>query len=141
VGAFCSTIAVATPPRGVAESIRPILETTELDRIPLPSARSSLFELVCLVRIARYLAPLPAELRWINKESTDNTVRLEGVTCHYQQALDRTAILAKAEYAGAIAKAVDAFDVGIPKFVDLAFEFDEPRAGFVGLIVEAKSGN
>jgi len=32
------------------------------------------------------------------------------------------------------------FGGGIPQFVDLAFDFDEPRAGFDGLIVEAKSG-
>jgi hypothetical protein len=125
----------------VAESIRPVLEPTELDHIPLPSDLSRLFELLCLVRIARRVAPPPRELCWVNKESTDNIVQLEGVTCHYQQALNRTAVLATTDYAGALASAVDAFDVGIPKFVDLAFDFDEPRAGFDGIIVEAKSGS
>ena len=125
----------------VADSIRPVLEPTELDRIPLPSDRSHLFELLCLVRIARSVAPPPRELRWLDKESSDNIVRLTGVTCHYQQSLKRDVVLATPDYAGALAKAIDAFDVGIPQYVDLAFDFDEPRAGFNGLIVEAKSGN
>jgi hypothetical protein len=125
----------------VAESIRPVLEPTELDRIPLPSDRSHLFELLCLVRIARSIAPAPRELCWVDKESTDNIVRLEGVTCHYQQSLKRKVVLATPDYTGALARSIDAFHVGIPQYVDLAFDFDEPRAGFDGLIVEAKSGN
>jgi len=95
------------------------------------------------VRIAKCLAPRPRDLRWIDKESADNTIRLlrlPGVTCRYQQALDRQTVLATPDYAGALAKAVDVFGGGIPQFVDLAFDFDEPRAGFDGLIVEAKSG-
>jgi hypothetical protein len=35
---------------------------------------------------------------------------------------------------------VQAFDVSIPKRVDLAFDFDTTRCGFDGIIVEAKSG-
>ena len=124
----------------VADSIRPVLEPTELDRIPLPSDRSRLFELLCLVRIARRVAPPPRELRWIDKES-GNVVRLTGVTCHYQQALKREVVLATSDYAGALAKAIEAFEVGLPQYVDLAFDFDKPRGGFNGLIVEAKSGN
>lgn len=124
----------------VAESIRPVLEPTELDRVPLPSDPSQLFELLCLVRIAQCVAPPPRELRWINNESTNNIVRLEGVTCYYHQALNRETVLASPDYAGSLAAAIDVFHVGIPKIVDLAFDFDEPRAGFDGLIVEAKSG-
>jgi hypothetical protein len=124
----------------VADSIRPVFEPTELDRIPLPSDASHLFELLCLVRIAKCVAPPPLELRWVDKESADNTVRLEGVTCHYQQSLNRGTVLATPDYAGGLAAAVDVFRIGIPQFVDLAFDFDEPRNGLDGLIVEAKSG-
>ena len=125
----------------VAEYLRPVLEPEELDRIPLPSDRTKLFELVCLVRIARCLAPPPRELRWLNLATTSNLVRLQGITCHYQQGLDRNSVLASRDYAGPLAKAVDAFGLRIPEYVDLAFDFDGPRFGFDGLIVEAKSGS
>lgn len=36
--------------------------------------------------------------------------------------------------------AVKFFHVRIPRFVDLAFEFEAKRAGFDGLIIETKSG-
>lgn len=43
----------------VTESIRPLLQSEELDRLPLPVAPDKLFELLCLVRIARHFAPRP----------------------------------------------------------------------------------
>ena len=49
--------------------------------------------------------------------------------------------LATLDYVGALARAVEAFGVSIPKYIDLAFDFRVPRAGFDGLIVEAKSGS
>jgi hypothetical protein len=125
----------------VAESIRPVIEPEELDRVPLPSERAKLFELVCLVRIARGLAPPPRELRWLNLATTSNRLRLQGTTCHYQQGLDRNRVLATRDYAGPLANAVDAFGLRVPEYVDLAFDFDTPRFGFDGLIVEAKSGS
>jgi hypothetical protein len=70
----------------------------------------------------------------------DNTIRLDGTTCYYQQSLDRDAILATREYAGSLASAVRAFQVSTPRRVDLAFDFDTAQGGFDGLIVEAKSG-
>jgi hypothetical protein len=125
----------------VAESLRPVLEPEELDRIPLPSERETLFELLCLVRIAKCVSPAPRELRWLNAETTDNTIRLEGTTCCYQQSLDRDVVLATSEYAGSLGSAVRAFDVSIPRRIDLAFDFDTTWNGFDGLIVEAKSGS
>jgi hypothetical protein len=125
----------------VAESLRPVLEPEELDRIPLPPDRAKLFELVCLVRIARCLAPPPRELRWLNRDTTSNVLRLQGTICHYQQGLDRKSVLATRDYAGPLAKAVDAFGLRIPEYVDLAFDFDASRFGFDGLIVEVKSGS
>jgi hypothetical protein len=107
----------------------------------LPSDRAKLFELLCLVRIARALAPLPLELRWLQDQDTYNAVDLDGMTCRYQEPLPRDAVLATLDYVGALARAVEAFGVSIPKYIDLAFDFRVPRAGFDGLIVEAKSGS
>lgn len=125
----------------VAESLRPVLEPEELDRIPLPAERSRLFELLCLVRIAIELAPMPRELRWLDRESASNTLRLDGVRCLYQQALTRESVLSTVEYQGSLAKAVQVFGVGLPESIDVAFDFDVVRAGFDGIIIEAKSGN
>lgn len=122
----------------VAESILPFLEPDELDRIPLPSKEPTLFELLCLVRVARCLAPLPRELRWLSKE-TDNEIKLDGVRIWYQESLDREAVLNTYNEAG-LALAVEEFGVGTPKVVDLAFDFDPARSGFKGIIIEAKSG-
>ena len=122
----------------VAESIRPVLEPAELDRIPLPSDEAKLFELVCLVRVARCLAPWPRELRWLTSE-TNNEIRIDTVRIYYQQSLEREAVLQTYGESG-LALAIDKFGVGTPKFVDLAFAFDLPRAGFDGIIIEAKSG-
>jgi hypothetical protein len=124
----------------VAESFRPVLEPDELDRVPLPSDRARLLELACFVRIARVLAPPPRDLRWLDAACTDNKLRLEGVTGHYQQSLSREDVLAPPEYPEALAVAVNAFGVRVPRYVDVAFDFDSPRAGFDGLIVEVKSG-
>jgi hypothetical protein len=122
----------------VAESLRPVLEPEELDRIPLPSDQSRLFELLCLVRIARRVAPPPRELQWISAE-TDNTIKLDGINVYYQQSLNRRVVLST--YEAPLASAVETFDVGIPQFVDLAFDFETSRAGFDGIIIEAKSRN
>ena len=125
----------------VAESLRPVLESEELDRIPLPSDRAKLLELVCLIRIARTVSSPPRELRWLDAALTNNVLRLEGMTCYYQQSLPRERVITPPEYSEALALAVDAFKVGIPKYVDLAFDFDSLRSGFAGLIVEVKSGS
>jgi hypothetical protein len=123
----------------VAESLRPVLEPEELDRIPLPADEAKLFELLCLVRVARCIAPLPRELRWLSAD-TDNTIKLDGVRLCYQQSLDRQIVLGTPEYAGSLASAVKFFRVRTPQFVDLAFDFETTRAGFDGIIMEAKSG-
>ncbi len=125
----------------VSESFRPTLESEDLDRIPLPADSSALFELLCLVRIARFFAPCPHELRWLNLETSNNKLRVNGLQCHYQQSLDREEVLATSDYRGSLATAVNIFGVRIPEFIDLAFDFDKPRAGFDGLIVEVKSGS
>ena len=123
----------------VAESLRPVLEPEDLDRIPLPSDEAKLFELLCLVRVARCVAPPPSELRWLSMDIDDNRIKLDGVNVYYQQSLHREVVLAT--YEGSLASAVESFGVGIPRLVDLAFDFETKRAGFDGIIIEAKSGN
>jgi hypothetical protein len=125
----------------VAESLRPVLEPEELDRIPLPSDEAKLFELLCLVRIARCIAPPPHELRWISADVAGNTISLDGTRVYYQQSLDRERVLATYKDEGALRPAVDLFHLRVPRFVDLAFEFETNRAGFDGIIIEAKSGS
>lgn len=74
------------------------LEPEDLNRIPLPSDRAKLFELLCLVRIAKALAPVPLELRWLQDLDTYNTVYLDGMTCRYQEPLPREGVLATHDY-------------------------------------------
>jgi hypothetical protein len=124
----------------VAESLRPVLEPEDIDRIPLPSDRTKLFELLCLVRFAKELAPSPRDLRWIDPDMTGNRLRLEGVTGWYQQPLDRDDVLATPSYADGLAAATVPFSLRIPRWIDIAFDFDHPRGGFQGILVEAKSG-
>lgn len=124
----------------VAESLRPVLEPEEVDHIPLPEDPAKLFELLCIVRIARHFVPSPRELRWLDREATGNVLQFDGLSCRYQQPLERSRVIAAADYRGELARAVEAFDVGIPKYVDIAFDFETPIGGFHGLIVEAKSG-
>jgi hypothetical protein len=101
----------------IAETLRPLLEPEDLDRIPLPCDEAKLFELLCLIRIARCIAPLPRELRWLSAETSDNTIRLDGTCIYYQQSLARDLVLAT--YEDELASAVKFFGMGTPRFVDL----------------------
>lgn len=124
----------------VAESIRPLLESEELNRIPLPADPATLFELLCLIRIARTLAPIPRELRWLNYEMNENTIHFDGVRCSFQQSIGRESVLASSQYRGTLAMAARVFGIRVPDRMDVVFDFHVPRAGFDGIIVEAKSG-
>jgi hypothetical protein len=129
--------------RGViAESLRPALESDELDCIPLPGQEATLFELLCVVRIARFFENRPRDLRWLMHDAAagGNTLQVGGLSCLYQHALRRDDVLATSDYRGSLARAVEAFGVGTSKYVDIAFDFEQPKAGFDGIIVEAKSG-
>lgn len=120
----------------VAETLRAALEPDALDHIPLPIDRPSLFELLCLVRIARRVAPPPDELRWLDLELTGNKLTLAGTTCWYQQALDREAVLGTPDFEG-LAEVAPVFGLRVPQRIDLAFDLDPPRHGINGIIVEA----
>lgn len=124
----------------VAETLRTLFEPEALDRIPLPTDRATLFELLCLVRIARQMAAPPDELRWLDLELTENMLRLEATICWYQRTLDRDSVLATPDFEQGLAEVVPVFRLGVPQRVDLVFEFESPRRGIDGLIIEAKSG-
>jgi hypothetical protein len=125
----------------VAESLRPYFEDEELERIPLPSDPTKLFELLCLVRIARHFVPQPRAIRWLDAEASSNTARFDDLACTYQEPLDRTRVLQTPDYASGLADAVQAFGVRIPKYIDVAVDFAFPIRGFAGVLVEAKSGS
>lgn len=57
------------------------------------------------------------------------------------QRLGDSRVLSTIEYQGSLAKAVQILGVGIPQSIDIAFDFDAKRAGFDGIIIEAKSGD
>ena len=124
----------------VAETIRPIFEPTALNRIPLPRDRAKLFELLCLVRIARSVAPAPDDLRWLGAEYGDNKLSIDGATVFYQQSLGAAAVLSTQWYSGGLRRSVEAFGIQTPKFVDVAVDFAKPRNGYDGIIAEIKSG-
>lgn len=124
----------------VAETLRVVLEPQDVERIPLPTERARLFELLCLVRILRELAPPPRTLRWISPELDDNTIVVADITAHYQPTLARErALLA---YRDCDLDALRVFDVRVPSRADLTFELAAPRnRRFDGILVEAKSGD
>ena len=124
----------------VAESLRPTLEPEELDRVPLPSERAQLFEVLCLVRFARHLAPVPRELRWLDPQLGGNRLELEGVTLCYQQWLEMSAVLATSSYAPPLSAAIGPFGLRAHRSIDIAIDFAHGRNGFDGIIIEAKSG-
>jgi hypothetical protein len=125
----------------VAETLRPLFEASDIDLIPLPSNRADLFELLCLVRIARRLGRLGRGIRWLDRESTSNTVAWENLTCWYQCGIDRAGILQAPGFSGPLAVAIEELGVNVPERADLVFEFQTSTSGFDGLIVEAKSGD
>lgn len=96
----------------VAETLRPTFEPAALDSIPLPTDRPTIFELLCLVRIADCLAGRPDELRWLDLETAHNTLKLPGVTCWYQQGLGRATVLGCPDYGHGLAEAAEVF--GLP---------------------------
>lgn len=124
----------------VSASLRIFLEPDVLNAIPIPAERDKLFELICLVRIARQLAPSPDEIRWLDHELNNNQIDLPGVTCYYQQYLKEQDVLSGPAYANGLADAINKFGVKVHKIVDLAFKFNKPRNRIAELIIEAKSG-
>jgi hypothetical protein len=125
----------------VAETLRPVLEPDDLGALPLPSDIPSLFELLCLVRVARYFEPRPHDVRWLGSGEIGNSIQIGTLHCHYQQYLDQQDVLNTPDYAGALARAVAIFDVSVPRRMDIALDFSRPLNGFDGVLIEAKSGS
>lgn len=123
----------------VAESLRCELEPQELDRIPLPSDRTKLFELVCMVRTLRALYGNPETLRWLDSEN-GNQVQLPGVTYHYQFSLAKEDVLTTSEYSPGLRAAMRHHRTRVPRDVDGLLVFDQLWRGFKAVLIEAKSG-
>lgn len=124
----------------VAESLRCVLEPQELHQLPLPTDSNVLFELLCMVRILDALEGAPTSVRWLDPEN-DNTVRLPGLRYHFQYNLDRGQVLRTDEFANGLREAMARHRVRVHQRIDGWLVFDEPRAGFDGVLVEAKSGD
>ncbi len=124
----------------VAETLRCAIDTDEVDQLPVPVDRWMLFELLCLVRVARAIAPNPGDIRWLDREVQENSIRIPGARCRYQVGLRRADVLSSSEYTKRLAEALDIFVVGVPERIDALWRFDPPRSGFSGIVLEAKSG-
>ncbi len=123
----------------VAESLRVLLEPQELDQLPLPADRPTLFELLCLKRIAQSLVPDAARIRWLTN-SGDNEIQVGPLRCQFQRSLGRERVLAYGGYEPELAEAIRSFDVSVPARTDVWVRFGSPINGFEGILVEAKSG-
>lgn len=124
----------------VAESLRVYLEPQELERLPLPPDRATLFELICLKRVADALCERPLTMRmvhWLTHED-DNELSVGGLRCRFQRSLAANHVLAA--YDPGLAAAVQRFEVSVPRKTDVWIRFSSPRNGFAGILVEAKSG-
>lgn len=100
-----------------------------------------LFELVCLVRVLRTVAPNPTAIRWLVPDAgIGNAIALDGMRCKYQHRFETEHVLATSEYDDALRAAVTRHQLGVHTNLDLLVELSPPRAGFHGIILEAKSG-
>lgn len=124
----------------VAESLRAVLEEQEVDRLPLPEEHAVLFELVCIVRVLRTLHPEPRAIRWLDRRASRNSIQVGDVSCRYQLPLQRSQVLGTSVFAPETRAAIERQSLRVPKYVDGLFRFREPRNGFVGVLMECKSG-
>ena len=123
----------------VAGSLRAALELQEIDRIPLPQDRASLFELVCMVRILDFLNPRPTHIRWLNPDMGGNTVELPGMSYGFQESI--SGVLESPEYGAGLRQAMRRHRVRVPRQMDGLLRFTRPMRGYTGIIIEAKSGS
>ena len=129
----------------VAESIRCVLEPQELDKLPLPSEEdySTLFELVCMVRILKEIKPTPGCIRWMDNYQGNNRVELPGVlTLFFQHSIKAHHLQDSDSIEAGLKKALNRHKIMPARDADGWFEFDEDQdcRGFNGILVEAKSG-
>lgn len=127
----------------VAETLRAALEPVSLDRLPLPSAPEALFELLCVVRLLDALAAGSYAPRlWINRKRDQFISKIEfpGFICRHQGWLGNGG-LSDDVLGGPCVRAIERHGVILPRLCDVLVSFAEPRAGFHGILVEAKSGD
>ena len=77
----------------IAETLRCLFEAEDIRSLPLPEDPAVLFELVCMVRVLRFLAPRPRAIRWLHAEIGDNTIQVPAITCFFQRNLPRDELL------------------------------------------------
>lgn len=124
-----------------AESLRVVLEAEALDRLPLPSQRETLFEVLCLVRVLREFEPRPAHLRWLDLETGQNEVHLPGIAYSFQHSLPRSSVLSTDEFRPDLRRAIDFYHLRVPARIDGLLRFSKPRGGFHAILLEQKSGS
>jgi len=123
----------------VAESFRAAVEPESIDRLPLPPGRDALFELLCAVRLLAAFAGSSRHVRWLGEGASGNNIRVPGVECAYQGWLGGQE-LSDDELGVECVRALRRHEVTLPRNFDALLRFDAPRAGFHGILVEAKSG-
>ena len=123
----------------VAETFRAAVEPESIDRLPLPSGRESVFELLCVVRLLDALHGPGGQIRLLGEGDDLAGVRLPGLTCFYQGWLGGER-LSDEELGAPCVSALERHGVVLPRRFDALVTFDKPRAGFHGILLEAKSG-
>ncbi len=123
----------------VAETFRAAVEPESIDRLPLPSGRESVFELLCVVRLLDALHGPSGQVRLIGDGDDLAGIRLPGLTCLYQGWLGGER-LSDEELGVPCVSALERHGVVLPRRFDALVIFDKPRAGFHGILLEAKSG-
>lgn len=125
----------------VAESLRVYLEPQELERLPLPADRATLFELICLKRVAVALSEKSSAMRMVRwlTQTEDNELSVGALRCRFQRGLPASCV--QAAYEPGLAAAIRCFEVGVPSRPDVWIRFATPLNGFRGILIEAKSGS
>ena len=93
-----------------------------------------------MVRILKVLEPDSSHIRWLDHESTGNEVRAQSLRYSFQHSLPKVGVLATSEFDHGLRNAMNRYAIRVPSLVDGWLRFDQPRQGFVGIIIEAKSG-
>jgi len=125
----------------VAESFRCTFEPQELLKLPLPDDHATLFELVCMVRILGALEPTPDHIRWLDLENSRNRLEVAELSYAFQHHIPAETVLATSEFDYGLRNAMLRQNVRVPQRADGWLEFKEPRNGFKGILIEAKSGS
>jgi hypothetical protein len=125
----------------VAESLRPFVESEEIDQLPVPSEREVRFELLCLVRIARTLIHVPGCIRWLQLGLAHNSLNIDKLRIEYQLTVDADDCRRGLSTSDAMLAALRHFDIAVPREPDLLLTISSLHSEFEQILVEAKSGS